>query len=88
MGVNVAWQTIYDYRPQAAAQFVWSFDNDREYKMNGKGPYTSDEIPRLFDEIMERVFAYELNWIEPWKADLLNEDFDDIFTAINAEFNP
>ena len=82
------WQTIYDYRPQAAAQFVWSFDNDREYKMNGKTPYTADEIPRLFDEIMERVWAYELNWIEPWKADLLNPDFDDIFTAINAEFNP
>jgi hypothetical protein len=76
------WEYMWRYKPQGAGQFVWSFSSDPEFKMNGGTPYNQAEIPTLFDELLERSDAYELNWIEPWKADLLNEDFTERFAQI------
>ena len=70
------WQTIYDYRPLVAAQFVWSVSRDPEYKMNGRVPYSEAEASNVLKQAFEVGKSYDLQWIEPWKDDLLNPDLE------------
>ena len=66
------WQTIYNYRPFVAAQFVWQVSRDSEYQMNGGVPYTGAEAPDVLKRAFEAGKSYDLIWIEPWKQDFLN----------------
>ncbi len=72
-----AWQVIWDSKPHCAGQFVWSITNDPDFKMNGGNVYSESEKRTIFKKAFEIGLKYELNWIEPWNADVLNPDLQD-----------
>lgn len=71
------WQEMWDFRPHCAGQFVWGVTNDPEFKMNGRNEYSTDEKSAIYKRAFEIGIEYGLNWIEPWKIDLLNPDLQD-----------
>ena len=70
-----AWQVMWDFKPHCAGQFVWSVSRDPEFKMNGGNEYTDKKS--IYSSAFNIGVLYELNWIEPWKADILNPDLQD-----------
>lgn len=72
-----AWQMIWDFKPHCAGQFVWGVTNDPNFKMNGGNAYLESEKSAIFRKAADIGIAYELNWIEPWRVDVLNPDLQD-----------
>ncbi|MGQ1889986.1 beta-galactosidase [Thermophagus sp. OGC60D27] len=71
----ITWQIMWDFKPHCAGQFVWSVTNDPDFKMNGRKPYSNKDS--IFAAAFDIGIIYGLNWIEPWKADILNPDLQD-----------
>ncbi len=69
------WQLMWDFKPHCAGQFVWSVTNDPSYKMNGKNSYVNKDS--IYSAAFNLGIIYGLNWIEPWKADILNPNLQD-----------
>ena len=86
LSVLKAWKPMWKNKAHTAGQFVWSFSTDSDYKMNGRVAYDPTEVPILLDKIMHIAQVYQMHWVEVWKADLLNSDYDALFAAIAQEF--
>jgi len=74
---GTAWETMRIYSPNTAGQFVWGVTRDPDYKMNGRVPYSANEMQAVFRKAAEKGKDYGMRWIEPWRIDLLNPDLQD-----------
>ena len=78
------WRDIWLYKPQGAAQLVWSFASDGAYKLNGGDSYIEGDIPALFAQIQALSLTYEFPFVEFWKADFSSGDLDTELAAFSA----
>ena len=78
------WRDIWIHKPKGAAQLVWSFDGDTDFKMNGRNEYAPEDVPALFAQVQALALTYELPFVEFWKADFISGDLDTELAAFSS----